>query len=315
MARPPLRFLTARAAAVLLLAILAAGCDDAPRPPPADPPASRPTTKPAFVPIDFPALGPSDPTPGRAGYAVGRVLGPGGKPLDRPGVRVEVQIAGVLHATSERTVVRFDAAADGTYVRPLEPGTYSPPTARIEFPFEGSNYRLPLLPVRKPDASSTDASDGVVQDFAWRLTGLRPDARADPDSPDPWIGGCVRLDYIGLDVREQRALRPAPAGTRVAFTLTPKSPLADGTAGEPVVAERAYSAGGSGLLQPLITDLPLARWEVKGAEVFPDGRRRALLFFQTDGTWKESVEGPFLADFDRGDVLGLVAIKFTRQEN
>jgi hypothetical protein len=299
-------------AACLLPAVSQLGCDDPPRrPPPPDTRPAEPAEKP-FEPIDFAALAPTDPTPARPGHAVGRILGPDGKPLRAPGVRIEVTVAGVRE-DAQTVNLKFEAKPDGTYVRKLDNGTYTSVAARIEFPFDDHTYRLPLVPVNGSDPRQ-DAAVGVVQDFAWKLTGLRPGARPEAERADPWLGGSIHASYVSVNRAEHRAVRSAPQGSVVRFTLTPTGPLADGRRGDPVLVARRYEASGTGLDRPLLTDLPLAKFALTGVEERPDGSRGPLMFLQSDGqTWAESVEGTFPPDLARA-ALEPQMIHFTRQD-
>lgn len=308
------------ARAVLLsvwAAVAAGGCDDPPRRSP--PPDTRPATpaeKP-MEPIDFDALAATDPTPARPGYLVGRVLGADGKPIRTSGgtggVRVEVTAAGVRE-DAQNVTVRFDVGPDGTFAKKLEPGTYTSITARIEFTFEDHAYRLPLPPANGSE-SRQETAFGVAQDFAFKLTGVRPGQRADPERPEVWIGGTINAHYIGVDPIQRRTLRSAPQGTLVRFTLTPQGTLADGSRVPPIVLDRRYDTSGSALDRPLLTDLPLARYRMAGVEQRPDGSRRSVLFLQPDNqTWAETVEGTFSADLSRA-LLEPQMIHFMRQDN
>jgi len=299
------------------------GCDDGPHTTP--PPTSQPTattTPAAFHPVDFASLKPTEPSPHRPGFVVGRILGPNGKPVTLKGgaievQRIELQMNGVLNADASDANLRFEADPDGTYMRKLQSGTYNAPTGRIEFRFQDRTFRLPLVPILNEDRPGTpyESANGVVQDFAWRLTGPRPGSPKDEEKPDSWIGGSIYADYVNIRAAERRTIRTAPLGTKILFTVTPKSLLADGTTGKPITLERKYKGLGTELDLPLLRDLPLAQLELRGVEIFPDGKQQSLLFLQKDGkSWTESVSGTFLPDLDKASIEP-VRVKFTRKED
>ena len=314
----------AAAVAAVLLA-LAAGCDRqtaTPIPPP-DRPATAPAAEPPPPKIDPAALKPTDPTPATPGYLVGRVLGADGKSVALPGVRIEVQVGGFLASNLASVTETFEAGPDGVYVKKLRPGTYRQPTARIEFPFRDKTYRLPLVPVRGGQSGSgggsgggggqQESADGLVQDFAWRLSGPRPGVMFDKQRPDTWIGGAAAIEYHSYREDLRRVIRPAPAGTKLVLTLAPQGPLADGSAGKPIVVTRAYNTTDTAVDDARVVDVPLAYYEINGEEHFPDGRKQPLLLMQPDRRWGDKVAGTFAADLPNA-ALRPVGIVISRRE-
>lgn len=300
--------------AALSLVVCGAGCEDRPRykPEPATVPATAPA-EPETPKIDVAKLKPGDPTPAFPGFATGRVVNVEGKPITQDGIRLEVILGGLLDETQGRVTLPVEPGPDGVYIKPLKPGTYLLPTARIEFPFNGKQYRLPLS-THGPALRRQEASEGVVQDFIWKLSGPRPGQKGDKGRPDTWIGGTIYPEYRSYRQDLGRVIKSPPAGTKVEFTLNPKSPLADGSLDKPRVAIRLYNPTQVALHDPAIVDLPLAMWEVRGEEVFPDGTRRPVQFLQSDNrTWGDSVTGTFEADLAES-ALRPVHITFTRRE-
>ena len=297
-----------------VLVSIAIGCDDrAPInsvPPPVA--ATLPAEKPLPT-IDQTTLKAEDPTPAHPGFATGRVFGADGKPITLPGVRIEVIQTGLLDdSVNSKVTVPVEARSDGVYIGRLRPGTYQQPTARIEFAFNKNQYRLPLT-IRPPEARRQDASEGVAQDFIWKLEGPKPGDKGEKNRPESWIGGSIYPEYRSFRTDLRRVVQSPPPGTKILFTLIPKSPLADGSEGKTRTAIRTYNATNTSLNDGVIVDLPLAFWEVRGEEMFPDGKRSGLLFLQSDGAWGDSVTGTFEADLAQSSLKG-VKVLFTRRE-
>ena len=56
---------------------------------------------------------------------------------------------------------------------------------------------------------------------------------------------------------------------------------------------------------------PLAIYALTAVEQTPDGKSRPLLFLDTDGKWREKIEGTFQPDLDK-HWLDVVKVTFTR---
>ncbi|QOV87570.1 hypothetical protein [Humisphaera borealis] len=299
---------------VLMVVWVGCGCEERtpinPVPPPAT--ATAPAEKP-LPKIDATSIPLQEPTPAFPGFAAGRIFRTDGKLIDDPSLRVEVLQTGLLDDSVNTKVSQpIDARPDGVYVGRLQPGTYQQPSARIEFSYNKNQYRLPLTP-RPPEAKRQDASEGVSQDFVWKLDGQRPGDRGDKLRPETWIGGSIYPEYRSFRPDLKRVVQAPPPGTKVIFTLIPKTPLPDGTQAKTRTAIRNYNATNTSLNDGIIVDLPLAFWEVRGEEVFPDGSRSPLLFLLTEGAWADSVTGTFQADLARS-ALKPVTVTFTRRE-
>lgn len=297
--------------------LLVLGCDDSgtkpqPVPVPTSGPAKTAESEPPIPVVNTAALKMSDATPVQPWFAVGRVMMPDGKPISRPGVRIDIEVTGMQDETSRSATDRVEPQPGGLYLKRLKAGSYRPPTGRVEFPFNDKTYRLPLTPARDVGAYQ-DAREGVSQDFVWRLSGLRQGSTKDLTKPDCWIGGSIYAEYVGFRNDLGRNTHLAAPGTRVVFTLTPRGPLADGTEGQPIVIDRAYDATLTSLDNPVLPDLPLAFWQVSAVEKTPDGHTEKLLFQQVDHKWADQVEGTFEPDLSRAG-LKQATIRFARRD-
>jgi len=292
--------------------VCSTGCEEPPRPSPEVPVVATAPAEAAMPTIDVSSLTLKDPTPAFPGFATGRVMDEQGKPIAVEGVRISVMQTGLLDETQAKVEIPVEPNESGVYVARLKPGTYLQPKARIEFTFNGNRYRLPLSP-HGGMHKRQEASEGVVQDFVWKLEGPRPGETADKSRPETFIGGTITPEFRSFRSDLKRVIKSPPHGTKVQLTLIPKSPLADGSSGQARVVNRLYNPTQTALIDAPILDLPLAMWEVRGEEIFPDNTRSPLLFLNTDNSWRETVSGTFSADL-AASALKPVLITFTRKE-
>ena len=298
-----------------LLAVLVAtsglvGCDSS------DPPKSaendhKSTTKPSRAGAEESGSSRRDPR-AKPGYAVGRVLGQDGKPISVPEARIAISFVGVARDPDRDVPAKCypDVGPDGNYEKKMEEGIYISAAGVVEFPFNGKQFRLALDPVR-PFEGRVESSAGVVQDFVWKLSGPRPGFRQpDPSQRGQWFGGALIAEYVAYRDDLKKSIPTPPQGTQVVFSLTPTTPLADGRKGEVVTFKRTY-IGSSGVSNPVLADVPLAMYTIRGEEILPDGRKANILFLDVDGKWKDSTGGTFDSNLERAS-LDPVKFKFTR---
>jgi hypothetical protein len=182
----------------------------------------------------------------------------------------------------------------------------------IDFPIEQRGDKIPRPPPLAT-APVQEASVGVSQDFVWRLSGLRPGASRDEEKPESWLGGSMSADYISFLPDTGHSVVQPPSGTRVFFVVTPNGPLADGSPGKTVIAERHYEAAGNSVYHPLIHDIPLCRFTVSGFELLPNGKTRPLLFMRRDRKWYDFIQHIFPSDLEKA-MLEPQRFPFTRRE-
>jgi hypothetical protein len=258
-----------------------------------------------------PAGDATERTQPKPGYARGRVLGQNGVPVALPGARIAINLRGISHEGGRRIdTYREIAGADGTFEFALEPGMYRPLEAFIEVPFNNRQYRFHLHPVHDSFGQGQESGQGIAQDFEWRLSGLRPKQPADPARPESWYGASILMRFIPYREDLKVSVPSAPNGTKVTITLTPITPLADGTNGRELTFERIYG-GGIGLEQPYLTDIPLAKYSLVGKEVFPDGQTGKLLILGENGAWGDKAEGTFGSDLQAKGVEQVI-VRFSR---
>src|SRR5258708_6839603 len=155
--------------------------------------------------------------------------------------------------------------ADGRFSFDLPPGNVWEVEASIQKIFDGRNYCLDL----KPDATAHFSSEaGAIRNFAWTISGLRPDA-IDTKAYTAYYGGVaavavgdfnrpVTLDYVQLH-------------------FVPAGPVVDGSAAQ------AFSANAVDWAEFKIGNIPLAPYTVTAEYAQPGMAKSPLLVSPTPG--------------------------------
>jgi hypothetical protein len=209
-----------------------------------------------------------------AGQVAGRVTYADGRPL--PGAHVLV--IGVEYATE----LDLQSNANGTYGGAIEQKDANYRMAAwVEAPFEGATYRFPLEPVGTPDTHFLGA-DGFAKDFAWRLTGRGSWAgQLQADDRRGLIGGIAGVFvYDPLSDPTAAAALALPVGSTIDVTLTPTTPLVDGSQAQPLTATVTITeATGPSTIGEVgaLTDVPLGRYRATATVTEPGGSPRPLL--------------------------------------
>ena len=236
------------------------------------------------------ALAAAPPAP-KPGYAVGHVLTAAGKPITAPGAKIILAIDGVGTQTAQRLEYRVAVRPDGSYEQKLAEGTYHYFSAQVQVPFGGKSFLLPLDPVGD-DKADRDSTQGIVQDYVWKVSGAKP-GKGDETKPGDWYGAAVSLTYDAYRTDLHKSVPPPPAGSKCVFTLTPKGKLIDGSDGKPLTYTRPYSSLLSTLENGYLADVPVGAYTISGVEVGPDGAKKPLLFRQGNSAYAESLEFQF----------------------
>ncbi len=283
---------------------LLVGCGKSETASPAQPTAPADAAKPAAA---------AAPTNGaKPGYARGHVLGQDGKPISVQGAKISVSIYGVSSKSGEKVSYNPRINADGSYEQKLVDGTYAFGGARIDLPFNGKRYVFELYPVGEDDRSDRESEKGIVQDYTWKLTGLRPGEDADESNFTKWYGGSVRMQFGFYRDDLKKSVPQPPAGTKCVFTLKPEGKLIDGSEGKTLTFTRVFDPLLSGLKNGNLPDIPVAVYTVSGEEVLPDGTKKPLLIQQAYAKFGDSTK----VEFAPGSGSGVwpANIGFTRNE-
>lgn len=188
----------------------------------------------------------------------GRVVDSTGKPLAGAQVVADNQLL------YDSNLVGM-TGADGTYRLELgRAATTWNVSAQFQRQYNGQTYTFNLHP---SDPSSFATNAGAIRDFAWRLTGPRPDGGT--------YGGQVLFRLtVDVDPEDPNTLL---ARENVELTLTPDGPLIDGSPGAPLTARGTDSGDGFGL-----QDVALGRYTVT-ARYAPQGRAARPMVLRLTG--------------------------------
>lgn len=243
-------------------------------------------------------------TQAQAGYVSGRVTMPDGKtPLTGDIKDIQVVIHGVSEA-AEKVSYTPVVKPDGTYRQKVSGGQYSFSTSRVVVLWNGQEFTLPLEPVGNLWNKNRDAADGIVQDFVWKPTGVTPYGQsngADVNNHTHWYGMSVGMRFQTYRSDLGKGSTLPPDGTKLVFTLTPKSKSIDGSELQPIVRELTFNAKE---ITPNddIADLPPADYEVTGVAQLPDGSTKPIML-QGAGDYPNYVT-TMKAKLERDNLIG-----------
>jgi hypothetical protein len=248
----------------------------------------------------------------KAGYATGRVYGEGGKTITAPGAKIQISLFGVSGKSGEKVYYTPKVNPDGTYQQKLVDGSYRFSPATINVSFDGKHYLIPLEPVGDDAQTDRESDKGIVQDFVWKLHGLRAGQDADEAKFTNWYGASVTAQFQSYREDTKKSVKAGPAGTRCVFTLTPKGKLIDGSEGKPLTFTREYDPLLTGLKNSNLPDIPIGVYEMSGLEIAPDGAKKPLLIQQAFAKFGPSKE----VHFEPGASTGAwpCQVGFTRDE-
>lgn len=186
----------------------------------------------------------------RPGYLTGRATRADGRPLSG----VQLRIFGTTDA-GQRSSLDSRTKADGTFSVRLPSGNFSLRDAIWPVNIGGRPYRLPLY-LRGEDNSDFDSTEGATAQLVLRMSGRITAEKPNADE-SAWFGGTLELEWIGSDGRSADSL---PESAQLEVSLTPTSPLFDGTPSAPLVHTRTLSWART---SRIISDVPLADYEVR----------------------------------------------------
>lgn len=184
---------------------------------------------------------------GQAGYLIGKVTDPSGKPLSKATVYINNT---VIKDRSAET----SSSADGSYKIAMVAGLGQwLAKGYILKPYNGRVYKLLLDP--ENDDSFTQ-EEKPVRNFQWKLQGHVPDLGL-----NQYYGGSAEL-YKDPNVEDMNDTE------NVEFTLTPDDALIDGSQGK-ILKLRGGKAGTQN--RNRLVDIPIGRYKVS-AVYLPTGK-------------------------------------------
>lgn len=220
---------------------------------------------PARTPV-LPALKP------KPGFVTGRVIDSAGKPLSG----IEIGVFGTT-AAGDRTRLETETGANGQYSLRVPDGIYGV-AAYLKTTYHGKNYRFTLHPMDGKTGPRHDAAAGVVKDFVWRISGLKPGETPGEDGAHTettkYYGGYMLLTSQEKGGPDRRVY--FPQGSTLEITLTPRGPLIDGSQGQPVVFRRSFAQEVTNSVHWHLTNVPVGRYTMTARLVQAGGAAREL---------------------------------------
>lgn len=181
---------------------------------------------------------------------------------------VEISIYGTTIAGANAS---FEATtgADGRFSQRVPDGIYGV-GASLKKKFNEQNYVFYLHPNDGVSAKRHDAGKGIVKEFTWKISGLKPGEVAGEEGahtePRKYYGG-----YVHVTAGEEAPFE----GATIEATLSPRGPLIDGSTGKPRVYRKAIAAGETGYFSWHLVDVPLGLWSIS-ARLVKDGAATPL---------------------------------------
>lgn len=207
-----------------------------------------------------------------AGEVHGRVTSAAGAPL----AGVEVRAYGTTMA-GESVSRSFATDADGRYGGRLPDGIYGV-SSEYHVRFNGHDYRYALDPADGVTGKRHDAAEGIVKNFVWKISGLKPGQQAGrPGSygeGNKYYGG-----YVSVSSQERGFAPERPyfaQGTVLEITLTPQGPLIDGSSGEQKVYRYSFERDQRSSLAWYLDDVPVGSYRASARQIGADGTATPL---------------------------------------
>gem|GEM_PF-2433019 len=213
----------------------------------------------------------------QANYAVGRVTFADGSPITGEVIDIKIGIQGVSEAGEK---IYYNAIVkNGAYKQKLVAGQYSFSPAKIVMKHGETEFTLDLEPVGRNWNKNQDAADGIVQDFVWKPTGQAETygAKPDPNNATHWHGMCFGMRFATYREDKKAGAEMPPEGSKLFFTLTPKSKGIDGSELKPITIEREWRPKDI-FYNDDLNDIMPADWEITGVIKLPDGTTKNLVF-------------------------------------
>ena len=213
----------------------------------------------------------------------GRVTTADGKPITTAAAKLNVSASGVATQSGEKVSFSPAVKPDGAFRQKVPEGSYHVRYGKVTVPYGGDSFMFDLEPQGDQYTNDRDSSEGIVQDFVWRVTGPRlmyKDAKLDPNNHTHWNGMNLGMRFAGY--REDLKGPPPlvfPEGTKLTFTLTPVAgkKAIDGSELKPVTFERDWRPKDITPNDDLNDFLP-GDYTITGVAKLPDGTTKPLVF-------------------------------------
>ena len=208
----------------------------------------------------------------KPGYVMGRCVKMNGQPMPN----VNIFIKGLTMA-GQNTETFAKTKANGVYSMRVPAGLYSV-YADHKVNAYGESYAFRLAPL-DGESDTQDSSEGVREDFVWKISGLRPGEKAKATSEREW-----NYSYYGArvypDTRRSHGQYPIiedatslsqsyPKDSQLEISLKPTSALIDGSQGKPIV--QRLRLGDDGQWKFGVRNIPVGIYTATAAVIPPGG--------------------------------------------
>jgi hypothetical protein len=239
---------------------------------------------------------------------VGRVTNRAGQPIGG----AEIGIYGTTIAGAN---TRFEAVtnAQGMFSQRLPEGIYGA-TAYLKKRFNNKNYKFTLPPTDGTTSVKHDSSPGIVKNFVWRISDLKPgetpgEAGAHTE-PGKYFGGYVYLKSKVEGFGGDRVY--FPNGSTLEIGLTPRGLLIDGSKGQTKTFRRRFNKDITNSIDWHLADIPIGLYTLSAQLLAPDGTKKSLGVRNVTATGVKDEFSPTTAiDFDPTQVGDMQMMQVT----
>ncbi|BCM91504.1 hypothetical protein IAD21_03379 [Abditibacteriota bacterium] len=211
-------------------------------------------------------------------YVIGRCVNMAGKPL----AGIKIFIKGITMAGGQNTETFTKTKANGAFSIRVPDGSYTVYASHeVDAYDESYRFRLEAL---DGESDMQDSKDGVVEDFVWKIQGLRPDEKAKATSEREWnysyYGARIYPEtrrslgqYTNLE-DETSLSKTYPEDSKLEITLKPEGPLIDGSTGKTITG--LLRMGDIGMWTFGVRNIPVGVYNASVKVITPDGQKIAV---------------------------------------
>ncbi|MDF2439228.1 MAG: hypothetical protein JWN98_212 [Abditibacteriota bacterium] len=202
---------------------------------------------------------------------IGRVSTNGGKPISG----AELSIYGTT-ARGDRSHFATTTNASGLYSQRVPDGIYGV-GAQLTTRFNGKNYRFNLHPEDGKTGITHDAAPGILKNFRWKISGLKP--RETAGAPGAYNEGPKYYGgYISVSSEEKGfgGVVYFPKGATIVINLTPRGKLIDGSPARVKTFRRRFDADVIRSLNWYLTDVPVGLYSLSARLILADGNSQPI---------------------------------------
>ena len=232
----------------------------------------------------------------QANYVKGRCVNMAGKPI----AHVKIFIKGLTLAGGQNTETFATTKGDGTFSQRVPAGLYS---VYADYTVDRYDERYTFrLEAYDGESDTQESPKGVVENFVWKIKGLRRGEKAKADSEREWnyayYGARVYPDtrrslgeYTNLEDATSLS-RNYPADSKLVITLTPASALVNNSKGSTITETLRLGDDGKWIFG--VRNIPVGIYTAT-AKVIPPGGAAVAVRCKTDKEFTNIDEVPWAA--------------------